>query len=300
MCVRTFVKQASVMTGRDFVREVDNGAKHHALSDCRAQVEFLVNARNALKPRPMERTLLSPEVSFSSVGGIVEQAIERTLPNPETSFSVTSVDIEPDFPSTASSFDETLSEHEAFLEILMLSQEVQDEVADLDTFVRRPRVETPLHSPETSFSMVEEKVGQAVRRTLPTPETSFSGPNEDFERIIEAGASSLLGPPPNDPAELLAMFLANDSSEEDETELVNQAPITTEARTQGEPNLAFNIRIQDSGSAPSGGQRARESPYKVVKPAPNGIQRRRNGEVRTPRQLLTPETSFNAEEFELE
>lgn len=51
MCVRTFVRQCSIMSGRDFAREqVFNGTKHVALDDCRHQVAYLVKARDSLVP----------------------------------------------------------------------------------------------------------------------------------------------------------------------------------------------------------------------------------------------------------
>jgi hypothetical protein len=81
MCVRTFVQQAKTLTGRDFRREVENGAKHSALSDCRTQIKYLANARNALMPQPKETMLQSPELSFSRA--------EETFLSPEVSFSTT-------------------------------------------------------------------------------------------------------------------------------------------------------------------------------------------------------------------
>lgn len=78
MCVRTFVVQCKMMTGRDFRKEVAfKGVKHKALDDCRHQIEYLVKARNLLKPPPrVERMLPSPETSFSSSNGDVEEAIK--------------------------------------------------------------------------------------------------------------------------------------------------------------------------------------------------------------------------------
>jgi hypothetical protein len=115
MCVRTFVQQAKTMTQRDFKKEVENGAKHSALSDCRTQIKYLVNARNALMPQPKETmlpspelsfsraegTLLSPEVSFSNADENAKQA--RTLLSPEVSFSSTNENLEQALRSAASS-----------------------------------------------------------------------------------------------------------------------------------------------------------------------------------------------------
>ena len=115
MCVRTFVQQAKTMTQRDFKKEVENGAKHSALSDCRTQIKYLVNARNALMPQPKEtmlpspelsfsraeETLLSPEVSFSNAEENAKQA--RTLLSPDVSFSGTNMNLEQALRSAASS-----------------------------------------------------------------------------------------------------------------------------------------------------------------------------------------------------
>jgi hypothetical protein len=115
MCVRTFVQQAKTMTQRDFKKEVENGAKHSALSDCRTQIKYLVNARNALMPQPKEtmlpspelsfsraeESLLSPEVSFSNADENAKQA--RTLLSPEVSFSSTNENVEQALRSAASS-----------------------------------------------------------------------------------------------------------------------------------------------------------------------------------------------------
>jgi hypothetical protein len=121
MCVRTFVQQAKTMTQRDFKKEVENGAKHSALSDCRTQIKYLVNARNALMPQPKETmvpspelsfsraedTLLSPEVSFSNADENAKQA--RTLLSPEVSFSGTNKNLEEALRSAASSILTTKS-----------------------------------------------------------------------------------------------------------------------------------------------------------------------------------------------
>jgi hypothetical protein len=187
MCVRTFVQQAKTMTGRDFKREVSNGKKHDALSDCRTQVEYLVNARNTLMPQPRERMLPSPEVSFSSAAGKVEPA-----------------------------------------------------------------------------------------RTLLSPEVSFSSTDGNVEEALRSAASALLEPPPSNDAALLETFLPSDGVETEVTQA--QAP----------------------ESSPSGGHGFRDVPYKVVKPPPTVSPRRRNFKPKTPRQLLTPETSFSAEEYEKE
>lgn len=82
MCVRTFVKQCSIMAGRDFRSEVVwKGVRHVALDDCRHQINYLVKARNELMPRPrVERMLLSPETSFSSVDGDVGQVVGAGSP----------------------------------------------------------------------------------------------------------------------------------------------------------------------------------------------------------------------------
>jgi hypothetical protein len=115
MCVRTFVQQAKTMTQRDFKKEVENGARHSALSDCRTQIKYLVNARNALMPQPKEtmlpspelsfsragETLLSPEVSFSKADEIAKQA--RTLLSPDVSFSGTNRNLEQALRSASSS-----------------------------------------------------------------------------------------------------------------------------------------------------------------------------------------------------
>lgn len=103
------------MTQRDFKKEVENGAKHSALSDCRTQIKYLVNARNALMPQPKEtmlpspelsftraeETLLSPEVSFSNGDENAKQA--QTLLSPEVSFSSTNENVEQALRSAASS-----------------------------------------------------------------------------------------------------------------------------------------------------------------------------------------------------
>lgn len=68
MCVRTFVKQADLLTGRRFKNETYNEQLHSALSDCRHQIKYLVSARKALMPKQRRTMLLSPEVSFSSAG----------------------------------------------------------------------------------------------------------------------------------------------------------------------------------------------------------------------------------------
>jgi len=199
------------MTGRDFRSEIENGQKHHALSDCRAQVEYLVNARNALMPQPMARMLPSPETSFSSVEVQVGQVFRRELPSPETSFSSVGVRLEqiltrqlsgPEDPflstdiiddqqvlrSTATSlddFEETLSEHEAFLEILTASQEARREDETEDSVIIKPSVATILLSPQTSFS---------------------SAGGDDIEALRSAG-SSLLEPSSSDREALPGMFV---------------------------------------------------------------------------------------------
>ncbi|CAG8975081.1 hypothetical protein HYALB_00009944 [Hymenoscyphus albidus] len=58
MCVRTFVRQCSLMTGREFTKEhVFEGTMHIALDDCRNQIVYLVNARNSLVPARPKRTV---------------------------------------------------------------------------------------------------------------------------------------------------------------------------------------------------------------------------------------------------
>jgi hypothetical protein len=290
MCVRTFVQQAKIITGRDFRSEIENGQKHHALSDCRAQVEYLVNARNALMPQPVARMLPSPETSFSTVKVQVEQIFRRELPSPETSFSSVGVRLEqiltrqlpgPEDPvlstdiiddqqvlrSTATSldeFEETLSEHEAFLEILTPRQEVQREEETEDSVVTNPRAAAILLSPETSFSSAE---------------------GDDIEALRSA-ASSLLEPSSSDRKALPGMFVPCNVS------------TSMNAQEQDMQELITIARTQNSTSVSPNGCRARDVPYKVTKSVPNGNQRRRGAQVKTPRQLLTPETSFNAEDIE--
>jgi hypothetical protein len=282
MCVRTFVQQAKIMTGREFVKEVENGQKHHALSDCRTQIRYLVIARTALLPQPVDRTPRSPETSFSIANLNSEQVLERILPSPETSFSKTDGEVEQTPGSAASSFDpfeETLSEHEAFLEMVMSSKEIEREVANEDALVPRAR----------SGIM------------LPSPETSFSSAGGDVEEALRSATSSLLIPPPTENG-ALGIFLSTIEAEtEAETETVNGIPITTGSPIgRDEQDLSTNFQMQNSASEASSGHRVRTSPYKVVKQTSNSNLRRRNVQVKTPRQLLTPETSFNAEEYEKE
>jgi hypothetical protein len=234
MCVRTFVQQAKIMTEREFVKKVENGQKHHALSDCRTQIRYLVIARTALLPQPVDRTLRSPETSFSIANVNSEQVLKRTLPSPETSFSKTDEEVEQAPGSAASSFDpfeETLSEHEALLEMVMSSKEIEREIVSEDALVPRARAGIMLPSPET----------------------------------------------------------------------VNGIPIATGSLIgRDEQDLSTDSQMQNSASEASSVHRVRTSPYKVVKQASNSGLRRRNVQVKTPRQLLTPETSFNAEEYEKE
>ena len=301
MCVRTFVQQAKIMTGREFVKEVENGQKHHALSDCRTQIRYLVNARTALLPQPMERTLPSPEISFSIENVNVEKILKRTLPSLKTSFSSADVDVEEALNSATSSFDpfeETLSEHEAFLEIIVSSHEVEREAINEDALMSQERAGIMLPSPETSFSLAEGNIEQTVERTLPTPETSFSTVDVDVEEALRSAASSLLRPPPTEKGALLEKSPSNGEAE---MEAVNEIPMTARSSigTDGQ-DLDTNTQTQSSASDTLSGHRVRNPPYKVVKKASNGSLTRRNAQVKTPRQLLTPETSFNAEEYEKE
>jgi hypothetical protein len=279
MCVRTFVQQAKIMTGREFVKEVENGQKHHALSDCRTQIRYLVSARTALLPQSVDRTLRSPETSFSIANVNSEQVLKRTLPSLETSFSKTDGEVEQAPASAASSFDpfeETFSEHEAFLEMVMSSKEIEREVVNEDALVPRARAGI----------------------MLPSPETSFSSAGGDVEEALRSAASSLLIPPLTESGALLGMFL---STVEAETETVNGIPITTGLLIgREEQDLSTNSQMQNSASEASSVHSVRASPYKVIKQASNSNLRRRNLQVKTPRQLLTPETSFNAEEYEKE
>ncbi|KAL2062440.1 hypothetical protein VTL71DRAFT_6706 [Oculimacula yallundae] len=49
MCVRTLVRTANDMLGRDFAKEERfQGTRHDALDDCRHQIRYMVKARNAL------------------------------------------------------------------------------------------------------------------------------------------------------------------------------------------------------------------------------------------------------------
>ncbi|EPE34419.1 Ribonuclease H-like protein [Glarea lozoyensis ATCC 20868] len=68
MCLRTFVKQCTFMTGKDFAKdEIFEGKKHVALDDCRYQVSYLVKARkhlvSARTPRKKRSKLPSPNSS---------------------------------------------------------------------------------------------------------------------------------------------------------------------------------------------------------------------------------------------
>jgi hypothetical protein len=150
------------------------------------------------------------------------------------SFSKTDGEVEQAPGSAASSFDpfeETLSEHEAFLEMVASSKETEREVVSEDALVPRARAGIMLPSPET----------------------------------------------------------------------VNGIPITTGSLIgRDEQDLSTNSQMQNSAPEASSVHRVRNSPYKVVKQASNSNLRRRNVQVKTPRQLLTPETSFNAEEYEKE
>jgi hypothetical protein len=241
-----------------------------------------VIARTALLPQPADRTLRSPEASFSIANVNSEQVFERILPSPETSFSKTDGEVEQTPGSAASSFDpfeETLSEHEAFLEIVMSSKEIEREVANEDALV--PRARSGI--------------------LLPSPETSFSSAGGDVEEALRSATSSLLIPPPTENG-ALGIFLSTIEAEtEAETETVNGIPITTGSPIRrDEQDLSTNFQMQNSASEASSGHRVRTSPYKVVKQISNSNLRRRNVQVKTPRQLLTPETSFNAEEYEKE
>ncbi|KAE9365407.1 hypothetical protein N431DRAFT_488584 [Stipitochalara longipes BDJ] len=269
MCVRTFVQQAKIITGRDFKSEIENGQKHDALSDCRTQLEYLVNARNALIPQPAERMLHSPETSFSIVEVQVEQAFRRELPSPETIFSSIDGPVEQVHESTASSldeFEETLSEHEAILEILMSSQEIPEEENNVGSGMAKPGVTAMLLSPEASFSSTEGDVEQALR----------------------SAASSLLDSSLSNHGAPLEMLSSSDVS------------IHMKAQETGGQELAMTAPMQNSASASSNGHRIRDFPYKVTKSESNGNQRRRGAPMNTPRQLLTPETSFNTEDLEKE
>jgi hypothetical protein len=131
-----------------------------------------------------------------------------------------------------------------------------------------------LPSPEASFSSAAENVEPA--RTLLSPEVSFSSIDANVEEALRNSASALLESQLSSHVALPETFLSTD---EVETE-VNQT--------------------QAPESNPSGGHRFRDVPYKIVKPAPTVSPRRRNFKPKTPRQLLTPETSFSAEEYEKE
>jgi len=273
MCVRTFVKQANIMTGRDFKKEAEfQGQEHVALDDCRHQIRYLVNARNpllALSRPNVEVKPASRGLSLAIANDEVEQLARIALPTPETSFSSADPDVEQVLSSTAASsdeFDETMSEREAFLEIISSSQEVPGELSDEDPVVLLPILTSSLLGPDTSFSGADGDVGDTLR----------------------SAASLLLDPSSIDQEALLG------------TPPPSSEPTNMKTQEDDEQELFINTALKRSGSAPPNGHRVREAPYKVSKSAPSGTQRRRGVQVKTSRGLLTPETSFNAENLEKE
>ncbi|KAK0105436.1 hypothetical protein ONS96_004823 [Cadophora gregata f. sp. sojae] len=80
MCVRTLVRTAGDILGRDFSREEPfQGTRHDALDDCRHQIRYMVKARNAMKSLSEKPKLSSNVLTTLTIGE--EQDIEETDAN---------------------------------------------------------------------------------------------------------------------------------------------------------------------------------------------------------------------------
>jgi len=201
MCVRTFVVQCMIMTGRDFRKEVAfKGVKHRALDDCRHQIEYLVKARNLLMPpSKLERMLPSPETSFSSSNGDVEEVLKgvahslsRTPMVPPLNNGVsqdTSLSSAVGEARTGQS-GSSLNAGER-LGAMNGQDTARDELASIRSYMYNGRYYSSngvrqAHVPQIAASNRRRRTQPVkVANQLLTPETSFSA--EEYEKEYELG-----------------------------------------------------------------------------------------------------------------
>ncbi|KAE8454565.1 hypothetical protein EG329_000188 [Mollisiaceae sp. DMI_Dod_QoI] len=192
MCVRSAVKYAAFITGRDCSFEVKRKGKHHdALDDCRHQVAYLVLATKSLMPKAIP----TDAAKGSNTGSIVRT---KTLSRPRTSQR------EPGLPDKRPYLESPLEE------VDKKDFSSKASISDESVPTNKPQAPTrpALPTPNTSFSGAETRSGEileveqlhrtgskrrrgvpskggAVLRPgmLPTPDTSFSSTNGDIEDI---------------------------------------------------------------------------------------------------------------------
>lgn len=173
MCVRTFVRQCSLMTGRDFAREqVFEGTKHVALDDCRHQVAYLVNARNSLVPlrpskAPVPSTTSKSRMLSREGSDIISKMLEgqnnsgnmqkEAEFNDMSSTSITTASLTPPKlshedsrewiePAGATTTTAPLSP------LKPLREESQESIKPAEALIARPPRKNGLLTPSTSFS----------------------------------------------------------------------------------------------------------------------------------------------------
>lgn len=198
MCVRTFVKQVWVLTGKDFsfrpLAPLRRGLKHDPLSDCRFQIDYLVLARNELVPETSSQKLPdatapgpskgNPSIGYEEEEHILNERSKQHRPphqapqqllTPETSLSGAPTQSEDDSSTVTVAAN-----------YLPMPQTSFSKVPESNETIPVPRL--PL-TPETSFSATPDlatdvpKVLATASRSLLTPQTSFTEAEFDASSV---------------------------------------------------------------------------------------------------------------------